>query len=252
MFVLKKNDIKCFPFEECSNLGSEELEEWAISHGLLNFNLWMLPQMLAYFGSFRVTKVGDQYDSLALLKDNISKEDLWCRGLWKVVTQLKRSSLVKSQIHPEFSHYSALVPLILAGLKKYKNIAYSAWTVEGLKHLVEPNLYEAMCYQVPDMSTEQLLEIRQTGLMNKTGPKMGQLKKATSTWKLTGLKHTLLESAPPLATTMLAQIWVAHPSVRSPYMILDPHNWDYMPDPLIDTEILTNRKPAKATDLPWE
>jgi hypothetical protein len=36
---------------------------------------------------------------------------------------------------------------------------------------------------------------------------------------------------------MLTQIWLAHPQHRSNLMILDPNNWDHMPEPLIAASI---------------
>jgi hypothetical protein len=42
---------------------------------------------------------------------------------------------------------------------------------------------------------------------------------------------------PELAQTMIAQIWCAHPSNRTKYMVLDPKNWDAIPAPLISSDI---------------
>lgn len=48
---------------------------------------------------------------------------------------------------------------------------------------------------------------------------------------------------------MLTQVWVAHPSLRNEYMVLDPVNWDQMPEPLIPTELHKIITPSK---LPWD
>lgn len=254
MFILKRNDIKEFPFQDAANLNDSDLELWASEHNLTNFNTWMLPQLVALFGQFRVRKTDDGFhDSKALLADNMPKTDLWLVGIWRVINRLKRSSLVKSQIHPEYSRYSALVPLILSGLKQYQNISYSSWTEDGLSAIVDPKLYEAMMYDMPELSTERILQIREQGLMTKSGAKMGTLKPAKSTWKLTGIGNTELAEAPSLISTMVAQIWVAHPSIRNRYMILNPMDWDSMPEPLITVAVLeqsTNTK-KEIVDLPW-
>jgi hypothetical protein len=163
---------------------------------------------------------------------------------------MKRGSLVYSQTAtPE---YSALVPIILAGLKKYKNIRYEEWSPLGLRHLMDSQLYDAATYQMPNLSIDEIMAIRTTGLTTMTGSKAGTLKKATSTWRLTNIKNTLVADAPFLATTMLTQIWVAHPSIRNSMMILDPKAWDNMPKPLIETSVLVDdTKINISTELPW-
>lgn len=252
MFVLKKLDIRTFPFQDCAKLSGTELEEWASAHNLSSFNTWMLPQIQALYGSFRVTqKENGLYDPKLLMRDNVTTE--WDIGLWKVITRLKRSALVKSQIHPQYSEYSALVPIILSGLKRFKNIPYSKWDRDGLGFTMEASLYEAATYtDYPDLTKDELLLIRSVGLTTKSGNKMGEQKKATSSWCLTGIKDTQLGAVPKLTGTMLAQIWVAHPTVRSDLMILNPKDWDDMPEPLVGTEVL--HKAAKTLvdeDLPW-
>lgn len=255
MFRSTKNDILAFPFEDCVGISDpQELEEWALAHSLTNFNHWMLPQILAYFGRFRVQR-NEQglYDPKLLVEDNF-RGNRWATGLWRITTRLKRSALVKTQVNAQHAEYSALVPLVLAGIKKYQGIAYSDWAAEGLQNVVDPGLYDAMMCEPPTITKERQIELREQGLMTKSGPKAGQLKKATSTWTLTGLKGTEWGDLPPLALTMLAQIWVAHPSIRSNYMILDPQNWDNMPDPLIETQVYSAEKQQKltATDIPWD
>ena len=254
MFISTKNDIKAYPFQECYNMtASADLEEWSLAHGIVNTNIWMLPQIQAWFGQLRVRKNDNgDYLPLALLEDNF-KGNEWALGLWRLCTKMKRSSLVKTQISPQFSEYSALVPLVLAGLKKYQNILYTHWSVEGLEYVVDKGLYDAMMCKPPTLSLSRVLELREMGLMTKSGPNTGQLKKATATWTLTGLKHTEWGELPALAVTMLSQVWVAHPSIRSNYMILDPLDWDLMPPPIIEVGVHKSLPLAiTANDLPWD
>lgn len=252
MFISTKNDIKSYPFQECCNMtDTASLEQWSLSHGIINTNSWMLPQIVAYFGQLVVTRnMFSQCDPVALLADNFKGND-WALGLWRICTKMKRSSLVKTQLANQFSEYSALVPLVLAGLKKYQNIAYSNWSTKGLEYVVDAGLYDAMTCNPPTLSRDRVLELRLQGLMTKSGPNMGQIKKAVSTWTLTGLKHTEWGQLPPLAITMLSQVWVAHPSIRNSQMILDPLDWDYMPAPIIETAAVTVPSLATANDLPW-
>jgi hypothetical protein len=71
------------------------------------------------------------------------------------------------------------------------------------------------------------------------------------------MQGTEFAKIPKLVGTMLTQIWVAHPSLRTEYMILNPNNWDLMPPPLVSTDIF-KQSPAEPkstqsvnTDLPW-
>ena len=263
-FINRASNIVDFPFQDYCELNPREMETLAEEHRISVYNSWMLPQMVAYFGSWKVRQnSSNRLDATALGRDNIGK-DPWKLGIWKVATQLKRSALVAQQNRPVASEYSTLVPLILSGLKKYQNLNYSSWDTINLHHMVDSSLYTAMTCEVPEpLSQEQLLEVREIGLQIKTGVKAGQQQKPTTPWRLTGIQGTVLGKLPPLAVTMLTQIWVAHPSLRSPYMVLDPRDWDLVPEPLISSEVLLQEpvpapvttKPAKSfysvNDLPW-
>ena len=242
-FVLNKNDIKSFPFQEYATLIPAEADALAERQSLTAFNLWMLPQLGALFGSYTLEKNdAGKYLPLAMLKKNMGN-DAWSKGIYTVVCKMKRSSLVKAQANAQFAEYSALVPLILAGIKKYQNIPYSAWALEGLNHAVDHNLYEAMtCEYDGKLTPERLYELRVQGLTTKSGPKIGEIKKSTSSWCLTGVQGTEIALLPKLAQTMLTQIWVADSTIRNPYMILDPNDWDNMPDPLIKSDVVVAKK----------
>ena len=253
MFVLKKNDITVFPFHECSSLDGEELEKWAETHMLKAFNSWMLPQIVAHYGDYKVTKKDNGlFDPKLLMKDNLTSE--WDKGLWKVVNRLKRSALVKVQSNINSSEYSALVPIILSGLKKSKNIPYSAWDRDGIQYTMSAELHEAATLtDYPVLSNSELLEIRQAGLITLTGSSAGSYKNPRTTSKLTGLKDTPLAALPKLVVSMLTQTWVAHPEIRNKYMILDAKDWDSIPEALVVTQVIKEPKvPAKIENgFPW-
>lgn len=258
MFILKSNNIKDFPFEEAATLGSKELESWADETvHLTAHNSWMLPQIHGYFGNFTVTKNADGlYDSKALLATNIGS-DPWGSGLWRCVTQLKRSSLVKSQNTPAGARYSALVPIILSGIKEAQGIPYSKWSKDFLVHVMGSSLHLAATAEVPTTTRSRTLAIRQQGLTQVSGKTPGASKSPLSTWTLKGIKDTEWGHLPPYTLTMLAQIWVAHPSLRTSNMILDPNDWDSMPPVLIEEDALITPKSSqkyastKGADTPW-
>jgi hypothetical protein len=183
----------------------------------------------------------------------------WDLGLWRVCCQLKRGAIVPQQSSEQGRHYSQLVPLILAGIKRYQNIPYKRWSPDGLGALVHKELLEVMLYdgECLDLGSEELLEIREQGLTIRSGPKSGEVNKATSQWKLHGLQKTAFLGAPTLLSTVMCQIWVAHPSLRTDLMILDPKNWDQMPKPLVTEEVFIapSNKIANVSaplSMPWE
>jgi hypothetical protein len=265
MFKLKNNDIKSFPFQDFSKLNVSQCEDLAKEVHINAFNSWMLPQINAYLGTWDLVKGSNGLiDPMATARKNITTE--WTIGLWKVITKLKRGSLVKSQSNPEFVNYSALVPLVLSAQKRFNNVPYSAWDVLADCPLVEPSLLEAMLWRDDDLfidgvlniSLDRLLEIRRQGLTTKSGTNSGVMAKPTSTWCLKGIRDTELAHVPKLVGTMLTQIWVAHPSLRTNYMILNPYDWDNMPEPLISEQIFSKSIATKTTvvredssELPW-
>jgi hypothetical protein len=61
---------------------------------------------------------------------------------------------------------------------------------------------------------------------------------------------------------MVLQTWAAHPSNRNDYAILDPNNWDNVPEPLVSKDIFLQNTTQIAkvrtqtvayieTDCPW-
>lgn len=244
-------NIKDFPFSDCNNLGKEELVSWAKAKNLPVKSSWMLPQIVAHYGTWKNV---DPSNPLATLRANVTTA--WEVGLWKVSTILSRGSLIEYQNRKSGAPYSALVPLIMLGQRLANNIPYSAWSGPGLEHVLGPDLYAAVTYsEMPEISTNRLIELRQEGLLIRSGPKAGTLTNPVSAWRLNGLRGTEFSGAPRLFITMLTQTWIAHPSVRHPNMILDPKSWDSMPAPLITSDILVEEQPSKPEvenlTLPW-
>lgn len=265
MLKLKSHNIGDFPFEEYSELNSSQLEDLAKTHYLTQYNSWMLPQIAAHYGNWQLVWNGSKIDSQKTARKNITHA--WDLGLWRICTLLRRGSLVRSQINPEFASYSALVPLILAGVKKYQNHGYSVWDCEPNTRLIDENLRSAAFWQPSEgipgilrncaaygLGSSELLALRKLGLTIKSGARAGEVQKPTSAWCLRGMRDTVLATAPKLVTTMLAQIWVAHPTLRTEYMILDPNSWDTMPAPLVEHTVWKTQKPAaSAVDaMPWD
>ena len=115
-----------------------------------------------------------------------------------------------------------------------------------------------MLCEVPEVTREELLDIREMGLVFKTGQKAGTTRNPATTYRLTGINSTKIGGLPELAQTMLSQIWCAHPTNRTKYMVLDPHNWDQIPTPLVSEQLFSpiiHNKPLlrdTASMLPWD
>lgn len=262
MLKIRTQDIRAWPFESYAKLNKTQLESSTSEHSISAFSSWMLPQIIAYYATWDLQWRDGKIDPMLTAKHNIQTP--WEIGLWRVATQLKRGSLVKLQSRPEYANYSALVPLILCGHKKYNGVPYVSWNLTENSPVVDEPLLEAMLWRddaVYGLGSERVIQIRTQGLTIKSGTKMGEVQKPTSQWCLKGIKDTEYASVPALASTMLSQIWVAHPSLRTEYMVLDPYDWDRMPPPLVSTEIFKQPDPqslrtSKPVDdgnyLPWE
>jgi hypothetical protein len=240
---------------ECFDLAKKQI----VPQFLEAFNIgekytWILPQMKAHFGSWKAVKVGDKYCPEATFKENC--KDDFNRGLWLVANWSKRSDLIKGQgvrIYqvPEYNH---LVPLILSAFRTYQDIAYSDWSQEGLEFLVDSTLCEAMLSEPPELTVAEKLALREHGLIVRSGAKKDTFRSPSTSAMLYGMANhpdDRLRDLPNLTLVMLAQIWCAHPTNRTPHMILDPNNWDSMPKPLIEVDVLPKSSNAftKTTKL---
>jgi hypothetical protein len=220
---------------------------------------WLLPQLVAAFGAWKLVLADGVPDVRATLKHNC-EHDQEAQAMWRL-SRIPRTCLLTRQV--AIPEYAVLTPLILAGFKRMQGVQYESWkTCENLDYVLEPRLLEAVNVVCPDLGSERLLEIRQQGLMTRSGKSAGQLKNAETTWSLNGISDTELGHLPKLTQSILAQIWLAHPVHRSNLMILDPQNWDRMPEPLIAPTIFTQSvkestalaetpKETTKTLLPW-
>ena len=242
---LRKQSLDALDIEHLADLQSEDFSRGVDQLNLQVYSSWLLPQLVAYFGSWKLLA-----DGKATLKHNCkTKHD---QVLYRL-TRLRRSQLIKNQTqNPE---YAQLTPLILLGFKRHQGFSYEQFReFEGLNLLLEPALHEALVLdELPQLSVDRLLQIRQQGLVYMTGKQVGQTRPPESTWKLYGIQGTEIGSIPALAQTILAQIWLAHPKHRRPTMILDLNDWDNQPQPLVDGEVFAQPKPQLKTGwtAPW-
>lgn len=234
MLQLRKLQLEELPLKQIATMTETEVEEWAVKNCLNRMGSWLLPQLVAHFGSWQLVYKDSSIDVKQTLKLNC-ESSLDSQACWRLSRIPRQLLLTKQVAIPE---YATLTPLILAGFKRMQGVGYECWrSVANLEYVLEPRLLEAVTVDCPDLGSERLLEIRTQGLTQRSGAKAGQLKNPESTWSLTGISDTELGHLPKLTQTMLTQIWLAHPQHRSNLMILDPKNWDHMPAPLIDVSI---------------
>ena len=246
MLTLKKLQLEELPLRDIAVMTETELEAWATKNSLNRMGSWLLPQLVARFGAWKLVLVDGSIDVKQTLKYNC-EASLEAQACWRL-TRIPRTLLLTKQI--ALAEYAVLTPLILAGFKRMQGVGYESWRgLDNLEYVLEPRLYEAVTQTCPDLGSERLLQIRQQGLMTRSGKSAGQPKSAESTWSLTGISDTELGHLPKLTQSILTQIWLAHPQHRSSLMILDPNNWDRMPEPLIANSVLKTPEPQEIAPL---
>jgi len=259
--LFKKQEIHSIDFTGTEHMNVEAWETWADTMNLSHLHTWLLPQLVAWFGNWTLVKTpAGEIDCLETIKHNCP--DPKSRAFY-MLSRIKRSLLVATQTkNPE---YATFTPLVMMGQKRMKGLDYSSWKCSsGLQYILEPRLFDAVMLSPEDLEvcgglgSDRLREIQVQGLTTKSGKTAGSMKPAKSTWSLTGIQDTEIGHLPKLTQTIITQCWLAHPELRTPYMILDLENWDSMPQPLVSNEIFKPEpkqpiKPREMADvLPWD
>lgn len=249
MIQITKQDINQLDIGDWANLPQTEFDEQVKRvHKFGRFSTWLLPQLVAYFGTWQIYDSGREM----VTKNCVTNQQ---RALYRLA-MTTRSNLLDNQIkNPE---YGQLTPLILLGFKRHRGINYEHWrNYSGLDYILEPKLYTAVVNQAKlNISTDRLLELQTIGLTIKSSTvdasKVGTLHKADSHYGLNGLQGTELDGLDKLTQMLLCQTWLAHPQNRRETMILDPYNWDSMPPTLVEWQPVTSIAKIKfEKPLPW-
>lgn len=223
-------------------------------HGV-STKTWFYPQALAHVAKWRVSRnASGKYSAKQLVLDSV-KDDQFNKGLYWILMS-KHRALQKQYQQGE---YCSLVPLVLSAFLKLANIKYSEWDTGELHFVVDPKLLEAMHTRVPEYTTEELLDFRHRGLVTSDTARRspGASKNPVTTYNITSLESEMPDGRvgpaklPVLVRMMLCQTWCAHPLNRNHYMILDPENWDSMPEPLVSSEIEAAPKSSTLDDI-WK
>lgn len=239
------------------------VEAWCIRNMIPQKLSWLPHQLLAYFGTWTVAKDDSGKYSAPLTWDVNTRQrgDYYALGSALLATSA-RTNFFKDAPKGNQQYKSAInpmVPIILAGFKKYQGIKYSDWSLEGLEVLLDADLAKLVGVTVPEIAHSDLLALRNTAITDRTGPRAGIPNNPSTCTKLNHLGDTALGHLPKLAKYMVLQTWACHPSNRNEYMILDPNDWDRIPEPLISKDIFLHQTPkpvvarvsSMSNDFPW-
>ncbi len=231
------------------------LEGFASKYAVPKNADWFWSQTLAKFSQLPLVKNSNgKYSPKRLFVDNI-KENEQLYALWLISTYPKRSIFLDKQTDIKHKNYSSLVPIIMSAFKKFNNIDYSEWDRAEIFGITESNLTAAMLLDsVPEMTSEEILEEREYGLTTKTGDRAGEVRNPMTSYAMYLRGTSPLAALPTLARIMLCQIWCAHHMNRTQYMILNPLDWDDMPESLISAKVVRSAHPwpSVTSDVPWD
>lgn len=156
------------------------------------------------------------------------------------------------------STLAAFTPLMLFAHKLYNNVPYSKWDKEdkAIKGFLGPILEVILeVKNAPELTIDKINTYRNMALTFKSGAKAGTID------KLTNYKCSIstLEDIPypRTAIMMYLQTWLANAAIRDTNsMILDPINWDVVPEALdivVKEEVpwTIEKSKSRDSDLPW-
>lgn len=234
------------------------IEREAISQKLT----WLPQQMMAYFGGWEAVPVEGVYSPMLTARRNTQeRKDLRALGALLLATA-KRGDIFKGAPKGNQQYKSPinpLVPIVLAGFKRYQGIPYEAWNKSELNAIVDDEIVQLIGCKVPSLLVEETLRLRTKALTPATGPRAGKCNNPATTASLYHLQETALGHLPKLAKHMVLQTWAAHPENRDKYAILDLENWDRVPEPLVALDLFMppelqpqpQQRVLDTADTPW-
>lgn len=163
---------------------------------------------------------------------------------------------IEKQSSPDGLRWCALVPLILATFKEYRNIGYNEWdyTDPKMVHFLDKDIQDLLPYIKGDLTVEAytletLLQFITTTSTVRSGKTAGLIKPITSITSVTKVPE--LKEYPRLLKLILLQAWVCHPTLRHPLMLLDINDLDNMPTPLVSTEVFPTTEVKEDKPFQW-
>lgn len=230
-----------------------------------------------YISKFKPRKdESNLYSGELLFQDVLAASDpTWFKGLYFYLNIANRSRVLPGTLtSPVSLNYNPFVPIFLMAHKKYNDIPYSAWNRKSLAKIVPKQLLEIMLWTKD--KTQEICSSRMSSHDGETSsydsndapetvfneqPRsdafgsvfgynkdilikyrniVSQVKGPLKTFKATKYVRDVVfdEVFPNYLKVLALQLWCAHPSIRHKYMILNPADWDNIPEPLLDGELI--------------
>lgn len=245
---------------------NQVLQPWMEREDISQKLSWLPQQMMAYFGSWDAVRVDGVYSPLLTVKRNTQeRDDLFALGAL-MLAKAPRSDFFKGAPKGSQQYKSSinpLVPIVLAGFKRYQDIPYEAWDKSEIGAIVDDEIAALVGCKLPSLSDVDIFAIRNNALTPKNGARAGKSNNPATTASLYHLQESAIGHLPKLARHMVLQTWAAHPQNRDAYAIVDPENWDRVPPPLVegtDLFVPQEQMPSKVkfvtgtsapADMPW-
>ncbi len=238
---------------------------WIAEHQIAQKLSWLPHQMMAYFATWTPVRRGEVYSpALTYQRAVVEGQDLFALGA-SLLAKAPRGEFFRGAPKGSQQYKSpinSLVPIVLAGFKRYHNIPYMAWDLTEIAAFENAEIAKLVGTKLPDLTQSELIALRNTALTAKSGPRAGRTDNPATSANLYHLQDTALGHLPKFAKYMALQTWCAHPQNRDPYAILDPENWDRVPEPLltgVDIFVPKTSNVAPATQVyqtaeatPWD
>ncbi len=257
-----KKEIKNIPFQTLLN--KDQRENFLAE--LKEMSAWVLPQVLAVVAEQTTLKINDdgQYCGRATALANNNLLGLgpeWTYGVYNYLQTAPRGNILAgTQTALHNLEYAAHVPLYLSAFKKYRDIPYSMWSTKFLNAIVDVDCYAMMTEPLKEeYSLEDLIHFRDVASLVKTGKTAGKVRTSNQMTTINKTGYPLFDKLPRLTKVALLQVWCCHPSLRNKYMVLNPLDWDDMPEPLISTnvenytlKVSVDKAEEKVVEYPWQ
>ena len=218
---------------------------------------WALPQLSGWFAynvplarndqglispSLSLVRIKELLDHRALvLGSNPITIPHW-KELWNQLITSPRGEILQGgvQTRTPALRWNAGVPLVLSFFKEHRGVGYDSWDWSDplMAMWMDPDLWKALTTPHPTWSREDLVVFRDQGLMIKSGVKQGSVRDPKTAPNLTGVEDPEFNRLPRLLKLLLCQCWCYHPQHRHNLMVLDTHNRDHIPEPLVVDQVV--------------
>lgn len=197
-----------------------------------------LSSVYPILGSIKPYMRGDKYsatETFANIPDEVqtpfvkfSKAEF--REYFMFINDIPPSTWVDGPMR-KFPEFSRLVPIMLATMKQLHNINYEDWDFSdpAMEFMMNKDLFETIQFRDKDFSEVDITALTEAVLTVKTTGKVYSATQYPSSKNVWVTDEINVSATKPLAL-MLTKVWVASPGIRTKYMVLDPNNWDYMPE----------------------